>query len=271
MVEERPHRYLPVLLAGGIAGTSVDTILYPLDTIKTRLQSKAGFRGSGGFSGVYSGLSSAIAGSAPSAAAFFVTYELSKRQFRNILGEDNAVPTHMLAASLGEISALIVRVPTEVIKQRLQAKQYSNIRSAVSSVYRNEGFLGFYRGYLMTVFREIPFSCIQFPLYEYLKKRVSHSRGRPAESWEAAICGSFAGGVAAALTTPLDVLKTRIMLAKVRSTNHGIVSTFKQILKEDGPKKLFAGLGPRVTWISIGGFIFLGAYEKALRTLEFKI
>ncbi|OMJ30211.1 S-adenosylmethionine mitochondrial carrier protein [Smittium culicis] len=54
------------LIAGGIAGTSVDTALFPLDTIKTRLQSEKGFRATGGFRGVYSGLSSAVIGSAPS-------------------------------------------------------------------------------------------------------------------------------------------------------------------------------------------------------------
>lgn len=30
---------------------------------------------------------------------------------------------------------------------------------------------------------------------------------------EAAVCGSVAGGIAAAITTPLDVCKTRIMLS----------------------------------------------------------
>lgn len=48
-----------------MAGTAVDTALFPLDTLKTRLQSKAGFAASGGFRGVYSGLTSAVIGSAP--------------------------------------------------------------------------------------------------------------------------------------------------------------------------------------------------------------
>jgi solute carrier family 25 S-adenosylmethionine transporter 26 len=63
------------LLAGGLAGTAVDISLFPLDTIKTRMQSPAGFRGAGGFVGVYRGLGSAAAGSAPTAALFFATYE----------------------------------------------------------------------------------------------------------------------------------------------------------------------------------------------------
>jgi solute carrier family 25 S-adenosylmethionine transporter 26 len=40
----------------------------------------------------------------------------------------------------------------------------------------------------------------------------------------------------------------------------------KRIIAEEGPKKLLAGLGPRVMWISIGGSIFLGVYEKGLKT-----
>ena len=51
--------------AGGMAGTSVDMVLFPLDTMKTRLQSPQGFRAAGGFRGMYSGLLSAALGSAP--------------------------------------------------------------------------------------------------------------------------------------------------------------------------------------------------------------
>lgn len=57
--------FLASMLGGGAAGTMVDVVLYPLDTVKTRLQSEAGFWQSGGFKGVYRGLSSAAAGSAP--------------------------------------------------------------------------------------------------------------------------------------------------------------------------------------------------------------
>ena len=51
--------------AGGTAGLFVDVALFPLDTIKTRIQSSQGFLKAGGFHGVYSGLGSAATGSAP--------------------------------------------------------------------------------------------------------------------------------------------------------------------------------------------------------------
>ena len=44
--------FLISLISGGIAGTTVDVALYPLDTIKTRLQSPQGFLKSGGFNGI---------------------------------------------------------------------------------------------------------------------------------------------------------------------------------------------------------------------------
>jgi solute carrier family 25 S-adenosylmethionine transporter 26 len=61
----------------------------------------------------------------------------------------------MLAASGGEVTACIVRVPTEVVKQRLQTGLYgASLAKALSSIWQTEGLLGFYRGYGMTLFRE---------------------------------------------------------------------------------------------------------------------
>ncbi|GAA5796283.1 mitochondrial carrier domain-containing protein [Helicostylum pulchrum] len=258
------------LLAGACAGTAVDTALFPLDTIKTRLQSQHGFLASGGFRGIYSGLLTAVIGSAPGASLFFVTYEATKRVLGATVDQGQYTPfIHMVAASCGETVACTVRVPTEVIKQRMQTKQFTKTSAAVSHVLRTEGILGMYRGFLSTVAREIPFTCIQFPLYEYFKRTYATMKGRPTEPIEAAFMGSFAGAVAAATTTPLDVCKTRIMLSsKNQNTKHydGIISTMKRIAAEEGPRALFSGIGPRVMWISIGGSIFLGVYEKAVKT-----
>ena len=65
---------------------------------------------------------------------------------------------------------------------------------------------------LTTVMREIPFSAIQFPLYEGAKRRWAEWQGRPVNTLQASLCGSVRGGFAAAVTTPLDVTKTRLML-----------------------------------------------------------
>lgn len=68
--------FVTALVAGGMAGTSVDVALFPIDTLKTRLQSPQGFLKAGGFRGIYNGLGAAAVGSAPGAALFFSTYEV---------------------------------------------------------------------------------------------------------------------------------------------------------------------------------------------------
>jgi solute carrier family 25 S-adenosylmethionine transporter 26 len=75
--------------------------------------------------------------------------------------------------------------------------------------------MGLYSGFGVTVMREIPFSAIQFPLYEAMKTAWAKAQGvETVAPWQSAACGSAAGGVAAALTCPLDVVKTRLMLGK---------------------------------------------------------
>merc|ERR1712179_308383 len=100
----------------------------------------------------------------------------------------------------------------------MQAQQYNSAILVISDTIRQEGLRGVYRGYFSTVAREIPFSFIQFPLWELSKKTWSNFQGHYVDSWQSALCGAAAGGVSAAITTPLDVAKTRIMLAKPNTT-----------------------------------------------------
>lgn len=55
-----------VIQAGGAAGLSVDLVMYPLDTVKTRIQSQLGFVAAGGFRRIYAGISTVLIGSVPS-------------------------------------------------------------------------------------------------------------------------------------------------------------------------------------------------------------
>ncbi|XP_035008695.1 S-adenosylmethionine mitochondrial carrier protein isoform X2 [Hippoglossus stenolepis] len=251
------QEFVASLVAGGCAGMCVDLTLFPLDTIKTRLQSQQGFYKAGGFRGIYAGVPSAAVGSFPNAAAFFVTYEGTKSLLSagGALAAPHMAPvTHMLAASLGEVVACLIRVPTEVIKQRAQASPSSTTHNILLGTLRREGVRGLYRGFGSTVLRETLWS---------------RRQGHTLYSWQAAVCGAFAGAIAAFVTTPLDVAKTRIMLAKAGSTTArgNIPTVLYDVWKSRGLTGLFAGTMPRMAFISVGGFIFLGAYEKFRRTL----
>eukprot|EP00965_Chrysotila_dentata_P202567 6181192-Pleurochrysis_carterae.AAC.4 len=251
------------MIAGGCAGTTVDVVLYPLDTLKTRLQSSEGFIKAGGFKGVYNGVLATALGAAPGAAMFFSAYEGMKPVLLKANGGREHWLQHSLAASAGEVAACLVRVPTAVVTQNMQVGQYGSFMEAVRGIASSEaGSASFYRGFWTTVAREIPFSFIQFPLcvaasmYERLKKIWWSIQGHETSPMQGAACGSFAGAVAAAATTPLDVVKTRLMLGAKNSKGEmysGTLATLNTIIKEEGAGALFKGIGPRVGWITIGG------------------
>ena len=59
------------VLAGGCASAAVDVCIYPLDTLKTRMQAAQGFRAAGGYTGLFSGVTAAALGAVPGGALFF--------------------------------------------------------------------------------------------------------------------------------------------------------------------------------------------------------
>jgi solute carrier family 25 (mitochondrial S-adenosylmethionine transporter), member 26 len=303
--------------SGAVAGFTVDLSLYPLDTIKTRLQkarqgssissaakdaphvqaARPAFRQI--VRGIYAGLPSVLFGSAPSAAFFFITYDGIKRSLLPDESKGTRTQTfvaHATASTLGEIAACVVRVPTEVIKQRAQAGLFggSSLRALtdiLSLRHNNNNGQGgsrggalqmireLYRGTGITIAREIPFTILQFTMWEAMKNRyaqwsASSDDGKTTLSGHiaagpSAVFGSIAGGIAAALTTPLDVTKTRVMLARREDgSDIRVLDVVRRIWREEGGKVFWRGVGPRTTAIALGGAIFLGSYQWTSNMLE---
>lgn len=240
----------------------------------------------------------------PSAASFFVVYDGVKRSLlppatspdpaSTKLSSPSTTGIHILASSLGELAACLIRIPTEVVKQRAQAGLFDGSSlSALHDILRfrhqRDGGYGtvlreLYRGGGVTIMREIPFTIVQFSLWEYLKAAYSerqsgHGDGREkgaVTAGESAVFGSLAGAVAAGLTTPLDVLKTNMMVARrghggeagvSMREREGAGTILGRIRREEGWRGLFRGFGPRIAWISVGGAIFLGTYQWASNML----
>ncbi|KAF8525071.1 S-adenosylmethionine transporter [Hysterangium stoloniferum] len=259
------------LVAGAIAGTTADFIFFPVDTIKTRLQSAQGFLCAGGFRGVYQGIGSVVIGGAPSGAIFFAVY--------NVLKQNTPLPqhltpvTHLISGSIAEIISCMIRVPTEVVKTRSQTATFgkSPFPSLIAArrTFQIDGFKGFYRGFGITVARDLPFTAIELPLYEFLKVRLARFLKRDSlHPHEAALCGCIAGGLGAAFTTPLDVLKTRIMLdMQTDVAGSTLRYQFAHIRRNEGLRALFAGALPRIVWMSTGGAVWLGIYEWTIHEL----
>jgi solute carrier family 25 S-adenosylmethionine transporter 26 len=250
------------MAAGATAGACVETALYPIDTIKTRLQA---VRGGGAivWGGLYTGLAGNIAGVIPASALFMGVYEPLKRA---VLAEGHSpLVAQFTAATVAGTAASLVRVPTEVVKQRMQTGQFTSAVAAVRSIVAKEGLRhGLYAGYGSFMLRDLPFDAIEFVAYEQMKVAYrAVVQGRDLNPAETSGIGAAAGVATAVLTTPLDVIKTRLMTQGATRQYAGVLDCARKLVAEEGAGALFKGVGPRMTWIGIGGGIFFPCLEAA--------
>ncbi|PNY10286.1 mitochondrial substrate carrier family protein c-like [Trifolium pratense] len=159
-----------------------------------------------------------------------------------------------------------VRIPCEVLKQRLQAGLFDNVGEALVGTWRQDGLKGFFRGTGATLCREVPFYVAGMGLYAESKKGVQKLLGRELEAWETIAVGALSGGLAAVVTTPFDVMKTRMMTAQGRSVSMSLVAI--TILRHEGPLGLFKGAVPRFFWIAPLGAMNFAGYELARKAMN---
>jgi len=251
--------------AGFTAGIATDLPLHPIDTLKTRIQAQQGFRAAGGFSGLWCGLTPVLMRSVPCSALFFVVYEHMRHSLEHHI--PSAFCCGAVAGALANVTTCSVRVPCEVLKQRMQELDRNGRPARLKQIVRTvgaSGIRGYYTGFGATVSRELAFALVQMPLFEELKRL--HSRGgdrdKGREGAVGMMCGGVAGAIAGALTTPLDLAKTRLMLAPHGSKQQSVRSMLKVMHAEGGINALFRGAITRTTYVGISSALWLGAYEE---------
>lgn len=131
-------------------------------------------------------------------------------------------------------------------------------------IVKNLGLAGLYKGASACLLRDVPFSAIYFPTYSHLKKDLfGESPTKKLGVVQLLTAGAIAGMPAAYLTTPCDVIKTRLQVeARKGDTNYtGLRHAAQTIMKEEGFKAFFKG-GPARIFRSSPQFGFtLASYE----------
>lgn len=209
------------MIAGSFAGLGEHICIFPIDTLKTHVQcescgSKSPFQTwscavnlikRDGIFRLWRGVTAMLAGCVPAHAAYFSIFESLKSR----LGVDQEGHYPVRAAICGASATTahdLVMTPMDVVKQRMQLGYYTGITQCIKSLISTEGVRAFYVSLPTTLTMNIPYGCIMVATNESVKKFLNPSG--EANISISMIAGAIAGGVAALITNPFDIVKTRL-------------------------------------------------------------
>ncbi|KAI7897310.1 mitochondrial carrier domain-containing protein [Mucor mucedo] len=263
-------------IAGALAGIGEHCIMYPVDSIRTRMQvltapelttvikdaSQKQLRKKSRH--LWRGVYSVIAGAGPAHAVHFATYEFCKEKLSDQLslntklrapGSTFEISNQLIASgTAGAIATFahdFMMTPFDVLKQRMQLQDstYKSVRECARTVYSKEGIRAFYISFPTTVSMSIPFQTIQFATYEYCRARLDPNGAYNPKVHMMA--GAISGAVASSVTTPLDVIKTLLQTRgsstdlEIRNAT-GFKDAARIIYNRHGLMGFFRGFRPRV-------------------------
>ncbi|KAG2491913.1 hypothetical protein HYH03_009861 [Edaphochlamys debaryana] len=194
-------------------------------------------------------------------------------------GGPAALPTPwqgFLAGSVAGMAQVFLWSPVELLKLRAQLQTaprgspaYLNPAQLAVQVLRADGVRGLYRGFNLTVVRDVPSYAMYFWLYHDIAAALSpgvHPEAAPPATQ--VVAGGLAGVIAWIPIYPLDVIKSRVQAVGVTaSAGRGWTSFVQEMWAEAGARAFFRGVAPTlVRAFVMDGASFLG-YTTALRVL----
>lgn len=202
--------------------------------------------------------------SVPATVVYFAGYDELKKVFSS-----SPLAPLLAGASARTLAATFIS-PLELIRTRVQAAQgkKAHLSMAIKDLIhqvRIKGVEELYRGLGPTLWRDVPFSAIYWTCYEFIKSRLSNkARDLPQEFQVAFFAGATSGMVAATITLPFDVVKTRMQTAG-KDAQQGMLQVFRTIWEREGWRGLTTGLTPRVVKVAPACAIMISSYEVGKR------
>lgn len=198
--------------------------------------------------------------SVPATVIYFVGYEALR----------DRVESPMLAGAGARILAVTTISPLELLRTRMQYRgvkggSLPNVTKEIVELMRFQGAKVLWRGLVPTLCRDVPFSGIYWTAIESFRPRIYDMI--PAQDDSALkrfganfAAGAMAGSIAATLTVPFDVAKTRYQVNN-NGDNYSLPRTLMGIWREEGIRGLTAGIVPRVVKVAPACAIMLSSYE----------
>lgn len=280
--------------------------VHPLDVVRTRFQVNDGrvsnlptYKNTAhailtisrleGLRGLYAGFSPAVLGSTLSWGLYFFFYGRAKQRYSKN-GEEKLSPGHHLASS-AEAGALVCLCtnPVWLVKTRLQlqtslhqTRLYSGLYDALTTIMKEEGWSGLYKGIVPSLFLQVSHGAIQFTVYEELRKVIVDFKSKQRKqnpdrannllnSADYAILGGSSKIAAMLLTYPFQVIRARL---QQRPSGNGIPRymdswhVIRQAARFEGLRGFYRGVTPNLLKNVPAASITFIVYENVLNFLK---
>ena len=268
-----------------------------------------------GVRGLFRGAGIVVALAVPARMVYITTLESSRHEgslilesiLRKHIQDEGDVQSKLplvatvaggLAGGLAAVSAQVLVVPMDVVSQKqmvMTAEKYfieGSAPAVIRSVVQSDGVSGLYRGFGLSIFTSLPTGCIWWATYGGCQHAIDNMLCTSSEeNWTLhpllkrgliqILSGTTAAIVAAGVTQPLDVIKTRLQVgSEVASTKIGTADSAgmiaRDLLKTSGFQGFFRGIGPRIIYMSTWGTVLSSCYEflrhvskKTLQEMEY--
>ncbi|NWR94110.1 MFRN1 protein, partial [Furnarius figulus] len=258
------------MVAGAVAGVMEHTVMYPVDSVKTRMQSlqpdpKAQYRSvyealkkmvlTEGLWRPLRGINVTMLGAGPAHAMYFACYENIKKSLSDTLQQGGN--SHLANGIAGSVATLLHDAVMNPAEGNALARAAPSVPPQLSPQCL----------YTTQLTMNVPFQAIHFITYEFLQENINPLREYNPRSH--IVSGAVAGAVAAAATTPLDVCKTLLntqentALSSVNIRGHlsGMVNAFRTVYQLGGLGGFFKGVQARVIYQMPSTAIAWSVYE----------
>ncbi|KAL2021520.1 hypothetical protein VTK56DRAFT_7019 [Thermocarpiscus australiensis] len=236
-----------------------------------------------GIRGLYNGLSASLLRQLTYSTTRFGIYEELKSRFApkkvDPLTGKPKQPSFAVLIAMASASGFVGGIAgnaADVVNVRMQhdaalpphqRRNYAHALDGLARMVREEGVASVLRGVWPNSARAAAMTASQLASYDVFKRTLLRVVPSLGDGTATHFCASFlAGVVAATVTSPIDVIKTRVMSAS--GTNQGVVALLRDVYAAEGLRWMFKGwvpsflrLGPQ----TICTFVFLESHRKVYR------